>query len=156
MKALMQRVTEAHVETGGKTISRIGRGILVLLGVEKGDADDDLASIAKKIVNLRIFYDNAGKMNLSVKDIRGEVLVVSQFTLVADCKKGNRPSFDNAEGPAKAYEMYQKTVEHIRNEGIPVSTGEFAAQMRVSLINDGPVTFLLDSRKQPSMKENLT
>ena len=146
MKALIQRVTGAEVTVEGKTVGAIDRGILVLLGVEKGDTDRDLEYIVRKIANLRIFYDNEGKMNLSVKDVSGAVLVVSQFTLSADCRKGNRPSFDNAEESEKANTMYQKAVEHLNNEGITVSTGEFAAYMQVSLINDGPVTFFLDSR----------
>jgi len=146
MKALIQRVTGAEVTVEGKTVGAIDRGILVLLGVEKGDTDRDLEYIVRKITNLRIFHDNEGKMNLSLKDIAGEVLVVSQFTLSADCRKGNRPSFDHAEGPEKANTMYRKAVERLNNEGISVSTGKFASSMQVSLINDGPVTFLLDSR----------
>ena len=146
MKALIQRVTGAEVTVEGKTVGAIDRGILVLLGVEKGDTDRDLEHIVRKIANLRIFYDTEGKMNLSVKDVAGEVLVVSQFTLSADCRKGNRPSFVNAEEPKKAEKMYQKAAEGLKKEGISVSTGEFAAYMQVSLINDGPVTFFLDSR----------
>ena len=146
MKALLQRVTEARVEVGEKITGQIGRGILVFLGVEKGDTEKDLRYIVRKISGMRIFYDSEGKMNLSVRDIGGEVLVVSQFTLAADCRKGNRPSFDRAESPEKAQAMYGHAIALIRGEGISVSSGEFAADMRVSLVNDGPVTFLIDSR----------
>ena len=149
MKALIQRVSRADVTIKGRIAGHIRNGILVFLGVEKDDSEKDLAFIVKKIVNLRIFYDGERKMNLSVKDIGGEILVVSQFTLAADCRKGNRPSFDHAEDPAKADEMYQNMVKRLAKEGIRVSTGKFAASMQVSLINDGPVTFFLKSRKKP-------
>ncbi len=147
MKALLQRVSEALVEIPGKPSAGIQRGLLVFIGIEKGDADCDLAYITKKISNLRIFEDAQEKMNLSIKDIQGEVLVVSQFTLSADCRKGNRPSFDAAEDPEKAKALYLRLVERLRDDGLPVSTGEFAAHMHVSLVNDGPVTLMLDSRK---------
>lgn len=146
MKALIQRVLEASVEVNGQCISKTGKGILVFLGVVKGDTVKDLEFITRKISNLRIFYDDHGKMNLSVKDISGELLVVSQFTLAGDCRKGNRPSFDNAEEPAKAEAMYMEAVKRLRAEGIQVRTGEFAADMKVSLVNDGPVTFMIDSK----------
>jgi D-tyrosyl-tRNA(Tyr) deacylase len=146
MKALIQRVTEAEVEVLGKTVGRTGKGILVFLGIEKNDTEKDLAYVVKKIMNLRIFYDTEGRMNLSVKDIGGEVLVVSQFTLAADCRKGNRPSFDNAEEPARAKAMYLKALEQLKASGLKVSAGEFAADMKVSLVNDGPVTLLIDSK----------
>lgn len=147
MKALIQRVSEAEVEIQGRLISKIGRGALVFLGIEKGDTDKDVEYIVKKSTNLRIFEDTEGKMNLSIKDIRGEILIVSQFTLVADCQKGNRPSFDNAEDPLKANKLYSRVVMRLKQEGISIATGEFAAYMQVHLINDGPVTILLDSNR---------
>ncbi len=146
MKALIQRVSRADVTIAGKIAGHIQNGILVFLGVEKGDTEKDLAYIVKKVVSLRIFSDGEGRMNLSVKDTGGEVLVVSQFTLAADSRKGNRPSFDKAETPEKAKAMYEQAIVMISREGIPVSSGTFAADMRVSLVNDGPVTFFLDSR----------
>ncbi len=147
MKAVIQRVSAAKVEIDGSVVGSINKGLLVLLGVEKGDAENDVIYISKKIAQLRIFEDSASKMNLSVKDISGELLVVSQFTLSADCRKGNRPSFIAAEEPEKANGMYMKVVERLRQEGISTHTGQFASHMQVHLINDGPVTILLDSRR---------
>lgn len=147
MKAVIQRVTAATVEIDGSVVSSINKGLLVLLGVEKGDTDDDAAYLVKKMVALRIFEDASAKMNLSVRDISGEILVISQFTLTADCRKGNRPSFISAEEPGKANEMYMNVVRRLREEGIATFTGQFAAQMQVCLINSGPVTILLDSRR---------
>lgn len=146
MKALIQRVTNASVEVEGKIISRIGKGMLIFLAVENGDEEKDLDFIVRKMANLRIFYDENNKMNISITDISAELLVVSQFTLAADCRKGNRPSFDNAEEPARAEAMYLRAIEKLRNAGLRVSHGAFAAHMQVSLTNDGPVTFMLDSR----------
>ena len=147
MKAVIQRVSRAKVEVDSSVAGSINEGLLVLLGVEKGDTENDMVYITKKIAQLRIFEDSESKMNLSVKDISGEVLVVSQFTLSADCRKGNRPSFAAAEEPDKARGMYMKVIERLRQEGISTHTGQFASHMQVHLINNGPVTILLDSRK---------
>jgi D-tyrosyl-tRNA(Tyr) deacylase len=145
LKAVIQRVSSAKVEVGGETVGVIGRGILVLLGVEKGDGERDAGWLAEKIVNLRIFEDQAGKMNLSVQEIVGELLVVSQFTLAGNCAKGRRPSFDSAATPAEANRLYEYFVERLRVMGLKVATGVFQAMMQVSLVNDGPVTFILES-----------
>lgn len=147
MKAVIQRVSATKVEIDGSVVASINKGLLVLLGVERGDAESDVVYISKKIAQLRIFEDSEAKMNFSIKDISGEILVVSQFTLSADCRKGNRPSFIAAEGPAKAQALYMKVVERLRQEGISTHTGQFAGHMQVHLINNGPVTILLDSRK---------
>ena len=148
MKAVIQRVTEARVEVGGETAGAIGRGVLVLLGVEKGDTTQDADWLAEKIVSLRIFEDEAGKMNLSLPDMGGALLAVSQFTLAGNCAKGRRPSFDSAAPPGEANLLYEQFVAAVRRLHIPVATGIFQAMMQVSLVNDGPVTFILDSPKK--------
>jgi D-tyrosyl-tRNA(Tyr) deacylase len=147
MRALLQRVSSAKVEVDDKIVGEIGKGLLVLLCAVKGDTEKDLDYLAKKVGALRIFADEQGKMNLSVADIKGELLIVSQFTLAASTRKGNRPSFDDAEQPGKAKVMYESFVQRLRDSGLTVKKGEFAAMMAVSLINDGPVTIMIDSRE---------
>lgn len=147
MRIVLQRVKEASVVVDNKIVSHIQRGLCLLVGIEKGDTPADAAFLAKKTVALRIFSDAAGKMNLSVKDIDGEILAVSQFTLASSLRKGRRPSFDKAELPEKANVIFDQFVDFIRNEEIPVGVGIFAAIMEVHLVNDGPVTFILESRK---------
>jgi D-tyrosyl-tRNA(Tyr) deacylase len=144
MKGLIQRVKKASVTIDGELYSKIGHGILVLLGVEKGDSEENAEKLADKISKLRIFEDENEKMNLSVQDIKGEILVVSQFTLAGDCKKGTRPSFDKAELPQRANELYEYFTELIKQKNIPTKTGVFGAMMDVELINDGPVTFMVE------------
>ena len=144
MKAVIQRVKNASVTIENKLYSEINTGMLILFCVEKNDTEDKLEWIANKIEKLRIFEDEQQKMNLSVKDINGEILVVSQFTLAASCQKGTRPSFDNAEQPDKANKMYQQFIAILKQKNLAVKTGIFAANMQVSLINDGPVTFILE------------
>ncbi len=144
MKALIQRVKRASVTIGGELFSAINSGILVFLGVEKGDEKENAEKLAQKIVNLRIFEDENEKMNLSLKDVNGEMLVVSQFTLCGDCKKGTRPSFDKAANPDLAVDLYEYFIKCIEDNNIPVKTGKFRAMMDVELINDGPVTFWVE------------
>jgi D-aminoacyl-tRNA deacylase len=146
MKAVIQRVTRASVEVEGDVIGRIGAGLLVLLGVAKEDSEADADYIADKLVGLRIFSDTEGKMNRSIVDIGGQLLIVSQFTLLGDTTKGRRPGFDRAAPPAHALMLYERVVKIMRDRGICVETGRFGAHMHVSLENDGPVTFLLDTR----------
>ena len=145
MKAVIQRVSRAKVDVDGVTTGRIGRGMLVLLGVEKGDGERNADRLADKIVNLRIFEDDAGKMNLALSEVGGELLVVSQFTLAGNCAKGRRPSFDDAAPPAEANRLYEYFVGRVKAMGVPVATGIFQAMMEVELVNDGPVTFILES-----------
>jgi D-tyrosyl-tRNA(Tyr) deacylase len=147
MRAVVQRVSAAAVRVGDRLVGRIGPGLLAFVGVANEDGVDDVQYIAAKIRELRIFPDEQGKMNRSVADTGGSVLVVSQFTLQADCRKGRRPSFDAAAQPALAQALYEAVVQTLRTGGLPVETGEFQADMDVELVNDGPVTMLLDSRK---------
>ena len=144
MKTVIQRITSASVTVEGRIVGEAGRGILVLLGVEKGDAEARADWLAEKIINLRIFEDEAGKMNLSLRDVNGSLLVVSQFTLAGNCDKGRRPSFDSAAAPEEGRRLYEYFVEALKRLGAPVATGIFQADMQVSLVNDGPVTFILE------------
>ena len=146
MKAVIQRVTSATVTVEGETVGQIGPGIMVLLGVEKGDAEAQADLLVEKIINLRIFSDDAGKMNLSLTDISGGLLVVSQFTLAGNCTKGRRPSFDTAAPPDEGKRLYDYFVAAAGRTGLPVETGIFQADMQVALVNDGPVTFILERK----------
>lgn len=148
MLAVVQRTSRAKVTVEGSTVGEIGLGLLVLLGVERGDAADDADYLMDKIVGLRIFEDGKGKMNLSLLDVGGGLLVVSQFTLMGDVKKGRRPSFVNAEEPERANELYEYFMDRARGRGVEVSGGVFQAMMDVSLVNSGPVTLIVDSRKR--------
>jgi D-tyrosyl-tRNA(Tyr) deacylase len=147
MKIVLQRVREARVEAGEKVAGRIGKGLCLLVGFEKGDREEDARFLAKKAVELRVFPDAEGKMNLSLADIGGGVLAVSQFTLAASVRKGRRPSFDGAEEPGRAARLFELFVESIEALGIKVETGIFQAVMDVHILNEGPVTFILDSRR---------
>jgi len=147
MRAVVQRVSSASVRVEGAIAGKIARGLLVLLGVSKHDSQSDCEYMVQKLLGLRIFNDEAGKMNLSVQDVSGGVLVVSQFTLYGDARKGRRPAFDLAATPGQAEHWYEQVVEHLRTAGVQVATGRFRAHMDVELVNDGPVTILLDSGK---------
>ena len=146
MKALLQRVTGASVSIADEEVGRIGRGLVVFLGVASGDTERDAQYLAQKIIGLRIFSDKEGKFNLSALDIKGELLLVSQFTLLADTRKGRRPSFIEAAPPAQAEELFECFVEQARTTGLKVETGRFQQYMQVEIHNDGPVTILLDSK----------
>ena len=146
MRAVVQRVTNADVKIDGRVNGKIDDGLLVLLGVGNGDTEEDMKYIADKIIKLRIFSDENDKMNLSLEDVGGSMLVISQFTLYGDCSHGRRPYFGNAMEPVSANEMYDKFVAYIREQGIHTETGEFGADMKVSLTNDGPVTIILESK----------
>jgi len=147
VRAVVQRVTEANVLVEGKILGEIQRGLLVFLGVEENDESTDVEYMLEKVMNLRIFEDAEGKMNRSLLDVQEDLMVVSQFTLLGDCRKGRRPSFINAARPEKANELYKIFVEKAKNYGIKVQTGVFQAEMKVSLCNDGPVTIIIDSKR---------
>lgn len=148
MRAVVQRVTRAQVTVDEKIIGRIDGGLVVLLGVEQGDNDTEVQHLADKIIQLRIFDDPDGKMNLSLADVHGGMLIVSQFTLLGDCRKGRRPSFVQAAAPEVAERLYEAFIAAVGAQGVPVATGKFRAMMQVELVNDGPVTLLLHTRKQ--------
>jgi len=148
MRAVVQRVSSARVQVGARTVGQIRAGLLVFAGVEHDDGADDVKYIAEKVRELRIFEDEAGKMNRSLVDAGGALLVVSQFTLCGDCRKGRRPSFDAAESPERAKILYERLITELREAGLTVETGEFQAHMDVELTNDGPVTLMLDSRRR--------
>lgn len=147
MRVVVQRVGEATVSVDGQTVERIGHGLVVLVGIAAGDSTDDVAAIAAKLASLRIFRDGDRKMNRSVVDVGGEILVVSQFTLLAEVRKGRRPSWVGAAAPEQAEQLFDELVRRLREEGIPVRTGVFGASMQVALINDGPVTIVIDSNQ---------
>lgn len=147
MRAVVQLVKKASVTVAGSVLSEIGPGLLVLLGVQKNDSPADAKMLAEKIVHLRIFPDQGKLMNLSVLDVGGQVLVVSQFTLYGDCRKGRRPSYSSAAPPEQAEELYEHFIREVENRGVPASSGKFQAMMDVGLVNQGPVTLLLDSTK---------
>jgi D-tyrosyl-tRNA(Tyr) deacylase len=147
VKALLQRVDRASVTVDGNVTGSIGRGLCVFLGVAVGDTEKDIAWLADKIVNLRIFDDESGKMNRSVIDEKGDILIVSQFTLCGDCRRGRRPSWSEAAEPAEANRMYERFVKEIESRGVVVATGVFQALMKVEICNDGPVTLMIDSRE---------
>jgi len=148
MRAVLQRVTQAHVDVDGQTVGAIGPGLLALVGVEQGDEEVDVAWLVDKTASLRIFEDEGGKMNCSVQETGGAVLAVSQFTLLADCSKGRRPGFSAAAPPDTAARLYLAYVDALRQKGLTVATGVFQADMAVHLVNDGPVTMVLDSRRR--------
>lgn len=147
MKALVQRVSQASVRVDGKEESRIGRGLLIFLGVGRGDGDDQARWVAEKCANLRIFEDGAGKMNLSLGEVGGEALVVSQFTLYGDCRKGRRPAFTDAAAPDEGERLYEVFTRHLVDQGLEVGRGIFGARMEVELVNDGPVTLMVAKEK---------
>lgn len=148
MRAVVQRVIESRVEVDGKIVGEISKGLLLFLGIGKEDNEKDMDYLINKILGLRIFTDDFGKMNLSLLDIKGELLVVSQFTLYGDARKGRRPSFTNSALPEKAEALYEKFINRSRANGVRVDSGVFGADMKISLINDGPVTILLDSKRE--------
>ena len=152
MRAVVQRVKSAAVYVSGQLSGKIGKGLLVFVGVGKGDGESDVSYMVSKLPALRIFEDPSGKFNLSLIETKGEILIVSQFTLFGDCSKGRRPSFSESENPSVAKILYERVISKLKEKGIPVQTGEFQTSMEVHLVNDGPVTLLLDSRKVESPK----
>ena len=146
MRAVIQRVDEAKVTVGGNVIGAVSKGLLVLIAVGTEDSREDVLFLKRKILNLRIFEDSQGTMNRSLLEVGGELLIVSQFTLYGDCRKGNRPSYSRAAPPSRAHELYQELVRQIESERVSVRTGRFQAMMKVSLVNDGPVTIIVDSK----------
>ncbi|MDS1030014.1 D-aminoacyl-tRNA deacylase [Bacillota bacterium LX-D] len=147
MRAVIQRVTKGKVSVQDEIVGQIGKGYVILLGIESSDSVDDVVYLTNKVVNLRIFSDQEGKMNLSIRDVQGEILVISQFTLLGDCRKGRRPSFGQAAPPQMADELYRHFVQSLKSESLKVETGCFQTDMLVEIYNDGPVTMLLDSKK---------
>ena len=147
MRAVVQRVTYSNVKVDGSIVGEINKGFNVLIGISKEDTEEDMKYIKDKLINLRVFEDENDKMNLSVKDVDGDILAVSQFTLLGDVRKGKRPSFSSAARPEEADRLYQKVIEGLRQDGLHVEEGVFQAHMMVDILNDGPVTILLDSRK---------
>lgn len=149
MRVVLQRVSSANVQVDDREVGAINHGLMVLVGFEDGDSDEDIEWISRKLLNLRIFSDEEGKMNLSVKDVNGGLLIISQFTLHASYKKGNRPSYIRAAAPLEAENLYERFIMHLKKEsGLKVSTGIFGADMKVSLVNDGPVTINMDSKNK--------
>lgn len=148
MRAVIQRVEKASVTVDGTEVGAISRGLVVLLAIEVGDGEPDLSFLERKILNLRIFEDQQGKMNRSLQEVKGELLMVSQFTLYGDCRKGNRPSYSRAASPAEAEKLYRKLIERIRLQRVRVECGQFQAMMKLNLVNDGPVTLIVDSRRE--------
>ncbi len=156
MRALLQRVSQASVSVEGKTIGKIGPGLVILIGAESKDTEEDVRYLADKIIGLRIFSDPDGKFNLSIQDISGEILVVSQFTLLANTRKGRRPSFTSAASPELAESLIEKFIESVRANGLKVETGQFQQHMLVEILNDGPVTISLDSNERHSPRKHST
>ena len=146
MRAVVQRVTSASVTVAGETVAQISHGLLVLLGVAQDDSEQDVVQLAQKLIGLRVFDDEAGKMNLDVVQVSGAMLIVSQFTLLADCRKGRRPSYTGAAPPQLAESLYEAFINAVSSQGVPVETGRFGAMMDVALVNDGPVTLIVETR----------
>ncbi len=148
MRAIVQRVSESKVVVDGKTVGEIGEGILILLGVEQDDTEKDVLYMAEKIANLRIFQDGEGKMNLSTLDVKGSALIISQFTLMGDCRKGRRPSYSTSAKPELAIPLYEMFIKEMQKQGVPTKEGVFQAMMDVHLVNSGPVTLMIDSNRK--------